>query len=305
MPTSHGAAPVNPMTPKDEQVHTTIASEWFVANDEQPLGAQESAAFVAWLRASPLHIEEFLGVAVIARDLSAASADPEHSVESLVARARAEDDGRVQTFWPRLFAAVSDIPARRWHTAIATMAALGLASLALFLWWNLRTQVSAPADATSLHFETRHGEQQTHRLADDSLLHLNTDTAVTVRYSKTERLVVLTSGQAGFEVSPEPERPFHVYAGPAEAIALGTKFDVRLGPASAVVTVVEGRVAVGLTEMLEQLSTSSNYRQPLRLVELGSDQQISVSKDDWPATPITGRRAAHHGLAASTDILRP
>ena len=62
---------------------------------------------------------------------------------------------------------------------------------------------------------------------------------------------------------------------------------MRLGPASAVVTVVEGRVAVGLTEMLEQLSTSSNYRQPLRLVELGSDQQISVSKDDWPATPIT------------------
>ena len=149
-------------------------------------------------------------MAVIARDLSAASADPEHSVESLVARARAEDDGRVQTFWPRLFAAVSDIPARRWHTAIATMAALGVASLALFLWWNLRTQVSAPADATSLHLQHAHGEQQTHRLADDSLLHLNTDTAVTVRYSKTERLVHAEQYQArqASKCRPSPSARF-------------------------------------------------------------------------------------------------
>ncbi|HXI67393.1 MAG TPA: FecR/PupR family sigma factor regulator [Steroidobacteraceae bacterium] len=62
------------MTSKDEQVQSTIAaqaSEWFVANDERPLDGEESAALMAWLKASPRHIEEFLGVAVIARDLSA------------------------------------------------------------------------------------------------------------------------------------------------------------------------------------------------------------------------------------------
>jgi transmembrane sensor len=278
------------MTSKDAQVRATIAeqaSEWFVANNEGPLNAQDSAALVAWLKASPQHIEEFIGVAVIARDLSAASADAEHSVESLVARARADADGKVQPLWPRVFAAVSDLRVRRWQTAAATFAALGLVSIGLFLLWNLRSipQPASPAGATTLHFATRHGELQTHRLADDSVLHLNTDTAVTVRYSKTERWVMLASGQAGIEVAHEPKRPFHVLAGPAEVIDLGTKFDVRLRSDSTLVTVVEGRVAVGPSDIAEGRSTSSDARPPVQLVQLGPNQQVSVSRDEWPPTP--------------------
>ena len=117
-------------------------------------------------------------------------------------------------------------------------------------------------------------------------MHLNTDTAVTIRYGATEREVVLVSGQAAFEVAHEPKRPFHVFAGPAEAIALGTQFDVRLGSDSTVVTVVQGRVAVGLSEMREPRSMSSSPRRPVQWVELGPDQQVSVSRDQWPATPM-------------------
>jgi transmembrane sensor len=56
---------------------------------------------------------------------------------------------------------------------------------------------------------------------------------------------MLTSGQADFEVAHEPDRAFRVIAGSAEVVDLGTKFDVRLEHDSTVVTVVEGRVAVG------------------------------------------------------------
>ena len=277
------------MTSTEEQMRTAIAEQavdWFVEHDEGPLDAGECAALVAWYRASPINVEEFLGVAAIARDLREAGADSEHSVEALVARARADDDDRVQPLWPRAFAAVSDLRVRRWQTAAATIAALGLATLGVFLWWNLRPiPQGSPAVAAALHFETRHGEQQTHRLPDGSVVHLNTDTAVTVRYGTTERQVVLASGQAGFEVAHEPKRPFHVFAGPAEAIALGTQFDVRLGSDSTVVTVVEGRVAVGLSEMSEPRSGSSSRGQPVQWVELGPDQQVSVSRDEWPATP--------------------
>ena len=100
------------MTSKDDQIQAKIAeqaSDWLVENDERPLNAQESAALEAWFKASPLHIEEFLGLAVIARDLSAASAHPRHSVESLVARARADDDGKIQRPWPRVFAVLTDL----------------------------------------------------------------------------------------------------------------------------------------------------------------------------------------------------
>ncbi len=97
------------MTSNDEKVRAAIAeqaAEWLVANDEGPLDTRDSAALTAWLKASPVHVEEFLGVSVIARDLRDAGTDPEYSLESVLARARAEDDPPVQPLWPRVIAPV-------------------------------------------------------------------------------------------------------------------------------------------------------------------------------------------------------
>jgi transmembrane sensor len=156
------------------------------------------------------------------------------------------------------------------------------------LLWNLRpiARMSPPPAAAALYFETRHGEQQTYRLTDNSVLHLNTDSAVTLRYSQTERLVVLTSGEAEFEVSHEPKRAFRVLAGSAEVVDLGTKFDVCLKQDSTVVTVVEGRAAVEPSPMLGKGGSGSSQDHRPRFVELAANQQISVTEGQWPATPI-------------------
>ena len=277
------------MISKEEQVRATIAEqagEWLVANDDGPLDARDSAALAAWLKASPVHVEEFLGVSVIARDLREAGIDPEYSLETVLARARVQDDTPVQPLWPRVVTAVRELPSRRWLTAAATMAAVVVLSLGLFSLWNGRpiAHVSAPGATTALHFETRHGEQLSRRLMDNSVLHLNTDSAVTVRYDKKQRLVTLTAGQADFEVAHEPERTFRVFAGSAEVVALGTKFDVRLEHDSTVVTVVEGQVAVGQSPM-DRLGTNSSRAHPPRFVRVGADQQIRVAEGEWPATP--------------------
>jgi transmembrane sensor len=272
------------MTSNDEKIRAAIAEqagEWFVANDEGPLDARDSAALAAWLKTSPVHIEEFLAVSTIARDLKEARTDSEHSLEAILARARAADDTPVQPLWPRVIDAVRGGPSGRWVTAAVTMAACTVLSLGLLLRWNVRQPIehpSAPDGITALHFETRHGEQLTRRLADNSVVHLNTDSAVTVRYDKTERLVMLTSGQADFEVAHEPDRVFRVIAGSAEVVDLGTQFDVRLEHDSTVVTVVEGRVAVR--------PSSSNQNQSPRFVQLSADQQIRMSEGEWPATPV-------------------
>jgi transmembrane sensor len=276
------------MNSNEEKVRATIteqAGEWFVANEEGPLDARDSAALAAWFKTSPVHIEEFLGVSAIARDLKEARTDPEYSLEAILARARAEDETAVQPLWPRLIDAVRGRNSGHWLTAAVTMAACTVLSLGLLLTWNLRPiqHPSAPDATTALHFETRHGEQLTRRLADNSVLHLNTDSAVTIRYGKTERLVVLTSGQADFEVAHEPDRAFRVIAGSAEVVDLGTRFDVRLEQDSTVVTVVEGRVAVGPSPMSEKRGTNSNH--PLRFVQLSADQQIRILEGDAPATP--------------------
>ncbi len=97
---------------------------------------------------------------------------------------------------------------------------------------------------------------------------------------------MLTSGQAEFEVTHELDRAFRVIAGSAEVLDLGTKFDVRLGHDATVVTVIEGRVAVGPSSMLENRGTVSSQNHPSRFVELRADQQISMSEGAWPATPV-------------------
>src|SRR5450631_732910 len=279
------------MMSNDEKIRAAIAEqagEWFVANDEGPLDAQDSAALAAWLKTSPVHIEEFLAVSTIARDLKEARTDSEYSLEAILARARAADDTSVQPLWPRVIDAVRGRTSRRWLPAAVAMAACAVLSLGLLLTWNVRPiqHPSAPNGITALRFETRHGEQLTRRLADNSVLHLNTDSAVTIRYGKTERLVMLTSGQANFEVAHEPDRAFRVIAGSAEVVDLGTQFDVRLEHDSTVVTVVEGRVIVGPSTMSEKLGTNSSQNRPSRSVSLGADQQIRVTEGEWPATPV-------------------
>jgi transmembrane sensor len=271
------------MNSNDEQIRAAIAEqagEWFVANDEGPLHARDSAALAAWFRTSPVHIEEFLGVSVVARDLKEARTDPEYSLEAILARASAEDGPPVQTLRPRVIEVVRETFSRRWFPAAAAMAMTMVLSLGLLLTGNLKPTAhrAVPAGIATLHFETRHGEQLTQRLADNSVLHLNTDSAVSVRYSKSERLVVLMSGQVEFEVAHEAHRAFRVHTGSADVIDIGTQFDVRLEQGTTVVTVVEGRVAVG--------PPISSPNHSARSIELTADQQIRVAEGEWPAAPV-------------------
>jgi transmembrane sensor len=274
----------------EEQVRAAIAEqagEWFVANGEGPLHARDCVALDAWLKTSPVHVEEFLGVSLIARDLRQLGADPEYSLDRVLADARAED-APVRSLWPRLVAPVVDIPSRRWLTAAVTMAALVVLSFGLFSLWNagVFAPASAPGGTTAL-YQTRHGEQMSLRLTDNSLLHLNTDSAVSIRYGKTERLVTLRAGEADFEVTHDPERAFRVVAGAAEVVDIGTKFDVRLESDSTVVTVVEGRVVVGLLPMLAKSGARPDDNQLPQSVQLGAGQQIRLARGAWPTTPAT------------------
>jgi transmembrane sensor len=270
------------MNSSEEQIRAAIAeqaSEWLVANDEGSLKARDCAALAAWLQASPVHVEEFLGVSVLARDLRALGADPEFSVDSVVARARAEAASPVQPLWPRAVTPMRDISSRRWLPAIASLAAVVLVSLGLVSLWNAGFFAPASAPGTAaVRYQTGHGEQLSLRLPDNSVLHLNTDSAVSIGYGKTERLVTLLSGEADFEVTHDPGRAFRVVAGSAEVVDIGTKFDVRLEDESTLVTVVEGRVAVGM---------HGGDDQTPRSVQLLANQQIRVTAADWPPTPAS------------------
>ena len=278
------------MNPGDEKIRAAVAeqaAEWLVANDEATLDAGESAVLAAWLKTSPLHIEEFLGVAAVARDLKAAGTDPAYSLEAILARARRDDDTVVGRLPPSAIAPAQDQPPRRTLAAAASMAACAVAIVGLFFIKNEKFSGHTSALLVNeLHFETRHGEQMTRRLPDNSILHLNTDTAVTFRYGETERLLTLTSGQANFEVAHGGSGHFRVLAGSADIVDVGTRFDVRLEQDSTVVTVVEGRVTVGPSAGQKELATNSSDDQSPRALLLNANQQVRVIQGEWPAIPV-------------------
>jgi ferric-dicitrate binding protein FerR (iron transport regulator) len=124
------------MNSSEEQVRAAIAEqagEWFVANSEGPLNATDAAALAAWLKTSPVHVEEFLGVAATARDLKEARANPDFTLEAILARARAAEETTVQPLWPRMIDAALGRTPGRWFAAAATMAACALLSIGLLV----------------------------------------------------------------------------------------------------------------------------------------------------------------------------
>jgi transmembrane sensor len=80
-----------------------------------------------------------------------------------------------------------------------------------------------------------------------SVLKLNTDSAVEVRFTADERRVELVRGEVFFTVTKNPRRPFVVHAGQVAVRAVGTAFDVRMRPQAIEVLVSEGKVQVNDT----------------------------------------------------------
>ena len=93
-------------------------------------------------------------------------------------------------------------------------------------------------------YRTGTGESERVALPDGSTLQLDTDSAVRISFEATKRRIALLRGRAFFEVAHDPARPFAVAAGDVEALALGTRFEVRRDDAQVAVSVVEGAVAI-------------------------------------------------------------
>jgi transmembrane sensor len=132
---------------------------------------------------------------------------------------------------------------RRWMPlTLAAAAALAFGAIGEWRWLDYR-----PVKATAsfaLKSATEVGALRTVNLPDGSIIQLNTDTAVDVRYSSTERRVALSRGEAHFTVARNPERPFFVSVAGVDVRVVGTVFNVRLRPDAVDVLVTEGRVQV-------------------------------------------------------------
>jgi transmembrane sensor len=94
---------------------------------------------------------------------------------------------------------------------------------------------------------------------DGSKVTLNTESAIRLAVSETERRVQLERGEAFFEVAKDPNRPFVVSAGNKRVVAVGTKFSVRRDGNDLRVFVTEGKVRLEDDSLLASSAVPSSY----------------------------------------------
>ncbi|MEL7042883.1 MAG: FecR domain-containing protein [Pseudomonadota bacterium] len=253
------------------------AAEWAIRVDSGPLDMMAREDLSTWLTASPAHIEEFLLASSILSGLSHATLVERTGAHDVLQTANAnvfslqtEREPSVQT------APAIQRPAklrRQTMVALAALCVLGVVFWPLLMGNFNHTQ--APES-----FRTTLGEQRTLQLEDGSLIHLNTDSEVSLSFTRRERHVDLTRGEALFDIESDPDRPFRVTAGDTVAEALGTVFNVRLTQEAAVVSVVEGKVKVeqiGGPRFNTPVFTSMNPASPDLVLSVGETARLEPS----------------------------
>jgi transmembrane sensor len=285
------------------------ASEWFVEFRTGEPSEATRRAFLAWLQESPAHMRAYIEVTALWNDTGAANRDRRWSIEELIREGRSDEGTVVQlgssVSAPELAAGAvassqsggSRKPrsARLRTSVLAAAASIVVLLIAGVIQWSVARNTYA----------TGVGEQRSITLADGSTIELNSRSSVHVHFTKSERQVELTRGQALFQVAKDPSRPFIVTSAATRVRAVGTRFDVYQKASGTVVTVVEGKVAVSNEraavrswEALPQAAGSSSND-----VEraAGSLQPIYLSAGEQVTVPAR-RQAKDHVQARAINV---
>ena len=137
-------------------------------------------------------------------------------------------------------------------------------------------------------YQTRAGEHRMETLSDGSEITLDSNSEVRVRYSRHSRELVLTRGQALFNVAHDVLRPFSVAANRHDIVATGTSFNVdMLGP-QLMVTLLEGHVIVMPHEgdkdaVRPDVSRGVSADAAASRIDLDAGEQLVLAPSDIPS----------------------
>jgi transmembrane sensor len=98
------------------------------------------------------------------------------------------------------------------------------------------------------------------RLEDGSQITLDAGAAIDVRYTRTERRLVLRRGTIVIDTMPDVARPMVIEGGTVKATVLGTRFLVVRGQDADIVTVQSGRVGVAARRTGEEVHLTAGQR---------------------------------------------
>jgi transmembrane sensor len=256
----------------------------------------ERAAFFKWLRQSPLHVEEFLLASSIWNEMAHVGPRSADELEDLVKAAMAASiDSQVITLRSGTSLAAAHVAPdsgtdhirRRRARAIGIAASILLLAGSIAAWWGSSPTRSERGEI----YGTQVGEQRAVRLADGSVIHLNTQSRVEVNLAEHARDVTLAEGEAFFIVERDADRPFRVHSGHAVVQALGTQFNVLRRGESTTVSVIEGTVqvstdAVDIASSASATATASGLERPSSAtVRAGQQARVAAGSVDTRSDP--------------------
>jgi transmembrane sensor len=254
------------------------AIDWLFQLRENPDDAAIRASFDAWMTADPRHTPVFEQIECLIGDTS---------------RLLCEDE--------RFLSKASRKPVSRKLKG----AAAAFAGLCLLAGLHLDIPLRLRADHIS---DT--GRSEIIRMADGSVVTLNANSAIAIRFTPQERCIILLRGEVFVDVRPDPSRPFCVEAGGGKTTALGTAFDVDLRGAETQVAVEEHSVKIdagaATTPTILQQNQSIVYDESGRVSDpqtldpstIGAWRQGRLSG----SLDLTHPRAALEDLAAAFEI---
>lgn len=243
---------------------------------------QDREQFTQWLSESPLHVAELLRIAQVHDALErfklwnevevdvAAQPDnvialrdaPEESAGRRIAVSRSSttQDGAAGFTWMRSRKSGAAIAA-----GVCLMAILGV-------WLSLGTR--------GQWIETDLAERRQVMLDDGTVVQLEPETRLRVRFADHRRSVAFERGRALFRVAKDPRRPFWVSVDHTSVRAVGTAFGVESGQHGVIVTVAEGKVAVTASHdrfiWPESVSQAPAPGQAAAAIYLTAGQQVTV-----------------------------
>lgn len=192
----------------------SMAARWYAQLQSGVATDAQRRAWNDWLLADPVHRQAWQRIAAVGEQMASVPA-------ALAAPAlRGADRSRRQLL----------------RSVIVLVPATSLGWLA----WRSDSSQRLLAD-----YRTAVGERREFRLADGSLLLLNTDTSVNLKYDGQQRVLELLRGEILVATASDPlQRPFKVHTRHGVVRALGTRFIVRSQALGSEVAVLEKAVEV-------------------------------------------------------------
>lgn len=271
-----------PIFQDDERLEA--ASRWILKIDESTLSERDSAALSKWLEENPKNGEVLLEVASVWDKTDALA--------------------RLADIFPRETPACQ-VQQKPWYRPLATGAAIA-ASLAILIIASVvmmpRVETvpesDRPAPMQTAMYETTIGEKKTVLLPDGSEVVLNTNSELSLAFSRSARVLHLKRGEILLRVTSDPERPLSVIAANRIVQAIGTEFTVEITENQQVeVMVTEGKVVVGVQPMAMGMPGGANNidAAPISLPTLAqreenivsAGEEVILGENDTVKTPVS------------------